>query len=84
LYINKKCCHDHELSNDDRTIIIEAFHEHMVPKLLKLHGRTGVLNCGFAGNRFKNWNIRFRSSGSGFNIVGFEYDEESTGLDLDL
>jgi len=84
MLISKDNCHLHEISNDDMTIIIEAFHEYVVPKLLKLSGRAGTLNCCFAGSRFENWNILFRSSGSGFDIVGFEYDEESAGLDLDL
>ena len=43
-----------------------------------------TLNCEFAGEQYRNWNIRFKSVGSGFDIVEFEYDEEGCGIDLDL
>ena len=51
---------------------------------MRYGARMGNLNCEFAGERFKNWNIQFKSIGSDFEIVEFEYDEEGDGIDLDL
>lgn len=62
----------------------EIFFHEVVPKLVRLHARTGIVSCEFAGPVYRNWQIRFRSRGSGFDIVDFEYDEEGAGLDLDL
>ena len=76
--------HHPELDDDDRTHIIEVFDEEVVPKLKKLEARTGTLSCDFAGEAYENWTILFRSAGSDFEIVEFEYDEEASGLDLDL
>lgn len=73
-----------ELEDDDRAFISGLFLEQIVPKLAKLGARSGTLNCEFAGMRYKNWNIRFHSVGSGFDIAEFEYDEEGAGIDLDL
>jgi hypothetical protein len=73
-----------ELTNDDMDRIQEIFSEEITPKLRKLHARLGTLNCGFAGEQYKYWTIRFGSVGDDFHIVEFEYDEESAGLDLDL
>ena len=73
-----------EMEDDDRAFISDLFFEEIVPKLNKLGARSGTVNCEFAGTRYKNWNIRFHSMGAGFDIVEFEYDEESTGIDLDL
>jgi hypothetical protein len=72
------------LSDEDRDLIREAFHEDVVPKLKKSHARLGMLNCDFAGEQYQHWNIRFKSVGSDFDIVEFEYDEEGSGIDLDL
>ena len=66
----------HELDDDDKTYISDIFFEDMVTKLKKMHARIGTLNCDFAGKQYKNWNIQFRSTGSGFEIVDFEYDED--------
>ena len=74
----------HELDDDDRDLITSRFFEEMVPKLRRLDARTGTLNCDFAGKQYRNWNIRFRSAGSGFDIVEFTYDEDGAGMDLDL
>ena len=76
--------HLHALDDDDKDCIREVFFEDIVPKLFKLDARLGTLNCQFAGEQYKNWNILFRSAGSGFDIVEFEYDEEGCGIDLDL
>lgn len=73
-----------QLEDDDRDFISGLFFEEIVPKLHKLSARSGTVNCDFAGTRYKNWNIRFHSSGSGFDIEEFEYDAEGTGMDLDL
>ena len=74
----------HELDDDDRDHIRAAFHEEVVPKLTTLGARLGNLSCEFAGEEYKNWTIQFRSAGSDFEIVEFEYDEEAEGLSLDL
>ena len=73
-----------ELSDEDRDYIREAFHKDIVPKLKKSHARLGMLNCDFAGEAYKYWNIQFKSVGSDYDIVDFEYDEEGCGIDLDL
>ena len=71
-----------ELTEDDKSLINEAFLEEVAPKLQELDARTGVLNCEFAGAAYKNWTITFRSRRSGFEIVDFEYDEESCEIPL--
>jgi hypothetical protein len=82
---DKKTVHrTQELGYEDQDRIRMIFHEEVVPKLVKYHARIGTLNCQFAGDQYKNWNIRFRSAGTGFEIVEFEYDEEGTGRSLDL
>ena len=73
-----------ELSDDDKDHIREVFFEEIEQKLRNSHARLGTLNCEFAGEQYRNWNIRFKSVGSGFDIVEFEYDEEGCGIDLDL
>ena len=72
------------LSEDDKGHIRDIFLEDIVPKLQKLHARLGNLNCDFAGEKYKHWSIQFESAGSGFDIVDFEYDEDGSGMDLDL
>lgn len=74
----------YELDDDERFHIAFIFSEEVVPKLRKLHARQGTLSCDFAGERFRNWNIHFRSAGRDFEILDFEYDEESCDLGLDL
>ncbi|MGD8229557.1 MAG: hypothetical protein PVH82_18165 [Desulfobacteraceae bacterium] len=74
----------HELSDDDQAHIRTLFHEEVEPKLMKLGARLGTLSCEFAGARFKNWTVRFRSVGNDFEIVEFEYDKDGAGIDLDL
>ncbi len=74
----------HELSDEDQEHIRGRFHEDVVPKLAKLGARLGTLNCGFAGEPFKNWTIQFKSVGDDFEIVEFEYDEDGDHLDLDV
>jgi hypothetical protein len=72
-----------ELSEEDKAIIIEKFENEIVPKLMmKMYGRGGVLNCSFAGKEYQEWNIIFKARGDGFEIIDFEYDEESRELDL--
>jgi hypothetical protein len=73
-----------ELNDDDRIHITDLFQEEIVPRLKRLNARVGTLNCGFAGERYKSWNLRFKSYGSDFIITEFEYDEDGTSVDLDL
>jgi len=75
---------DIDLDDDAKIIISEFFHETIVPKLNKLGARLGIINCGFAGQKYNNWNIRFKSAGSDFYIDDFEYDEDGASIDLDL
>ncbi len=72
-----------ELDDDDRTLITQIFHEEVVEKLKRMGARIGTLNCAFAGKRYRDWTLHFRSSGPGFEIVDFEYDEDSRGFSLD-
>ncbi len=72
----------HEL-DDDKAFITEIFFEEIVKKLQRMDARIGTLNCDFAGHQYKNWNIQFKSKGQGFEIVDFEYDEDSYGFCLD-
>lgn len=74
----------YELYEADKVHIIEVFLEKIAPKLHKLDARIGVLNCDFAGKRYKNWNARFRSVREDFEIVDFEYDEEGSGFSLNI
>ena len=73
-----------ELTIEDKEHILMVFHDEIMPKLTKLGARLGTLNCDFAGNQYSNWNVQFKSAGSDFEIVEFEYDEEGVGMDLDL
>jgi hypothetical protein len=72
-----------ELDDDDRIRITDIFLEEVVAKLKKMDARIGTLNCDFAGEQYRNWNIHFKSTGSDFEIVDFEYDEDSYGFSLD-
>lgn len=72
-----------ELDDEDKIHITEVFFEDVVAKLEKMQARTGALNCDFAGEQYGNWNIRFKSTRSGFDIVDFEYDKESRSFNLD-
>ena len=74
----------YELDEEDKARIGDVFLEDIVPKLLKHHARLGNLSCEFAGVKYKNWMLRFKSKDSGFEIVDFEYDEEGDSIDLDL
>ena len=74
----------HELSHEDQEFIRTVFHEEVVPKLVKLDARSGMLSCEFADEQFKNWMIQFKSVGDDFEIVDFEYDEDGAGIDLDV
>ncbi len=71
-----------ELDDDDKVHIIEIFNEDIVPRLINMDARIGNINCNFAGEQYKNWVIEFRSIGSGFEIVDFEYDKDSRGFNL--
>ena len=71
-----------DIDEEDRTIIEEVFAEKMIPKLRFLNARIGTLNCEFAGKQYGNWIVHFRSSGDDFRIVEFEYDPDTSGLDL--
>ena len=72
------------LTDDDMAMIREIFEREVVPRLQKLHARLGTLNCDFAGEEYRKWNIQFKSAGADFCIVDFEYDEDGSGIDLDL
>jgi len=71
-----------QLDDDDRMHIAEVFHEDIAPRLLRMGARTGNINCDFAGQKYMNWVIEFKSTRSGFDIVDFEYDEESRNFEL--
>jgi len=71
-----------ELNEADKIYITEIFLESIVPRLQKLNARIGVLNCDFAGERFKKWNARFRSVREDFEILEFEYEEKGSGFTL--
>jgi hypothetical protein len=72
-----------ELDDDDRIRITDIFFEEVVAKLKKMDARIGTLNCDFAGEQYSKWNVHFKSKGSDFEIVDFEYDEDSCGFSLD-
>ena len=73
-----------DLDDEEKGHIAELFYEDIVPKLMRLNARIGTINCEFAGEKYKDWNLRFATKGSGFDIVEFEYDEDGTGMDFDL
>ena len=72
-----------ELDDEDKVYITEIFFEKIVAKLKRMDARIGTLNCDFAGDQYKNWNIHFKSKGAGFEIIDFEYDKDSYGFSLD-
>jgi hypothetical protein len=72
------------LTDEEKSEIQELFFEAIVPKLRKLDARLGNISCEFAGPRYSNWMIQFRSRGEEFEIVDFEWDEQGSGIDLDL
>jgi hypothetical protein len=72
------------LDDEDKESIRDLFYREIVPKLIRLQARNGVVGCGFAGPRFSHWQIHFRFRGDDFDIVDFEYDEEGCDIDLDL
>ena len=71
-----------ELDDDDKAHIAGVFDEDVAPRLMIMQARTGNINCEFAGAEYKNWVIEFRSTRFGFEIVDFEYDEESRSFEL--
>jgi len=73
-----------ELNADDEALIMQLFYERMVPLLERADARIGTLNCRFAGDAYRHWNLHFCSAGSSFQITGLEYDETSDELSLDL
>jgi hypothetical protein len=73
-----------ELDDDCRAHIRMVFHDEVVPKLQRLDARLGNLECSFAGQRYRNWVLQFKSIGSDFEIVDFEYDADADSMDLDL
>jgi len=73
----------YELDDQDKACITEIFFEKIIAKLHRMDARIGTLNCDFAGDQYKNWNIHFKSKGPGFEIIDFEYDEDSYGFSLD-
>ena len=71
-----------QLDQDDKADIMEKFWEVMVPKLRRAHARVGTISCEFAGAKYKNWNVLFRSRGEDFEITDFEYDADTRPVDL--
>ena len=71
-----------ELDDDDRSHIAEVFDEDISPRLMIMQAKTGNINCDFAGEEYKNWVVEFRSTRFGFEIVDFEYDEDSRSFEL--
>ena len=70
------------LDDDDKAHITEVFDEDVVPRLMIMQARAGNINCDFAGEEYKNWVVEFRSNRFGFEIVDFEYDEDSRSFEL--
>ena len=70
------------LDEDQRLHISQVFEQEVVPRLKLRHARTGALCCGFAGSRYGNWLLYFRSRGPDFEITGFEYDKDASALKL--
>ena len=73
----------YDLDDDDKAFITEIFFEEIVAKLKRMDARIGMLNCDFAGQHYGKWNIHFKSRGPGFEIVDFEYDEDSYSFNLE-
>lgn len=73
-----------DLEENEKIFLSELFQEEIIPKLARLGARLGTINCGFAGDKYKKWNIRFKSMGSDFIISDFEFDEDGDSMDLDL
>ena len=73
---------EHHLSDDDRMHILQVFEEEIVPRLKRMEAKIGNLNCEFAGEKYRNWVIEFKTNRSGFEIVDFEYDEHSRMVHL--
>ncbi|MBW1730470.1 MAG: hypothetical protein JRH08_02895 [Deltaproteobacteria bacterium] len=73
-----------ELDEEEKAFISDVFFEKMAPKLKKLNARIGAIPCDFAGNKYKNWLIHFRSSGNGFEVVDFEYDPDARPIDYPI
>lgn len=71
-----------ELDDDDKIHITEIFNDDVVPRLMRMDARIGNINCKFAGEKYENWVIEFKSTRSGFEIVDFEYDEDSRSFEL--
>ncbi|MFP3870719.1 MAG: hypothetical protein ACLFVT_07580 [Syntrophobacteria bacterium] len=71
-----------ELPAGDRAHITGIFMDQIVPKLKFMNARTGTLNCGFAGDKYRNWNLVFKEARSGFEILDFEYDEQGADITL--
>jgi hypothetical protein len=71
-----------ELTEADKEHIRSVFHEKMIPKLARYSARIGNLSCEFAGARYRNWCLQFRSAGSDFVIVDFEPDDDASAIDL--
>jgi len=72
------------LTDEEKSELQERFYEEIVPKLKKLDARLGTISCEFAGHQYAKWMIQFRSRGDDFEIVDFEWDEEGSGIDLDV
>ena len=72
----------HELDVEDRIHITDVFYEEIAPRLMNMHARIGNMSCEFAGEQYKNWVVEFRSTQSGFEIVDFEYDEDTRAIEL--
>ena len=83
--MNKKEIQNHlkdALHEDDKLHITEVFHDDVEPRLMRMNARAGNINCEFAGEQYKNWVIEFKSTRYGFEIVDFEYDENSRSFEL--
>ena len=73
-----------ELKDEEKDHIRAVFFDDIAPKLTKLHARIGTISCEFAGSQYRKWMIQFKSRGSDFEILSFEYDEDAGSIDLDL
>ncbi len=73
-----------ELTDEELTRIRELFFTEIEPKLKSIDAKLGNINCSFAGEKYHNWVLEFRSEGDGFDIVNIEYDPEADTIDIDL
>ena len=73
-----------ELPDEEITYIRDLFFSEIEPRLMKIDARMGNISCAFAGEKYCNWIIEFRSLSNGFEIVDISYDPDADTIDIDL